>query len=673
MFLENVTERIQIEMSGSTKRYMVSAKQGDKATRYIEVTLLNNGKEYLIPEGSLVTSYVRKPDGKRVYASCEFGDAKVIVSLNSQTLAAAGTALCEVEVRTSDMTQVITSVTFEIEIEPRVKDENAILSSDEMSIFEEKMNKYEEAEKGREQEEQKRVEAEDDRIKNEENRKKDFEDIQKEIEKIQEKADNGDFTGTIEIGTVTTGEAGSKASVSNSGTSKAVILNMVIPEGEQGEKGEKGDKGEKGADGGFIPAGTIRYEELPSESKVGFLYNISDDFVTDDRFTEGAGKSYAAGSCVYWTVDGKWAVLVGAKYGQFVNDFIGTQAELQEAIAAGTTYEGMTVFVDDENEDNENEGSAGGGTGNLSDYYSLRGGTEITEGADLNDEAYKKIGNYYCKLISIASTLLNCPVQRAFTMKVMYGTGENYKQQLIKEYDTGNIWMRTFASNETDIAMEWTRISGNLSKMDALPSTYIMLRDGTPIPENADLNNSIYFKNGNYYCNQNSVAETLLNCPINRAFKMIVDRASGTDFPRQILIPYGNEGIYMRTDMGNTISGWVKFITEDDLKSQYGKVESDLEGVRLQYGYTGNVVCISGYITTDGLTALSNGQVLFTLPKPAVHEIYAEGIFYYGDTANPKLLNLFVQRNRDTCLSSGPVSLSGNNSCYCINFSYIAV
>ena len=35
---------INLEMSGDTKRYLVSAKQGDKATRFIIAKLLNNGE-----------------------------------------------------------------------------------------------------------------------------------------------------------------------------------------------------------------------------------------------------------------------------------------------------------------------------------------------------------------------------------------------------------------------------------------------------------------------------------------------------------------------------------------------------------------------------------------------------------------------------------------------------
>ena len=47
------------------------------------------------------------------------------------------------------------------------------------------------------------------------------------------KGDKGD-AGTIEIGTVTTGTAGSQASVVNVGTSDTAILNITIPRGDQG-------------------------------------------------------------------------------------------------------------------------------------------------------------------------------------------------------------------------------------------------------------------------------------------------------------------------------------------------------------------------------------------------------------------------------------------------------
>lgn len=167
MALERVTQKFEIEMSGSTKQYMVSAKQGDRATRYVEVTLLSSGEPYTIPDGSAVTAYIRKPDRKRVYTACSFSGAVVTLELTSQTLAAAGTARCEIEVKSADLEQVITSVTFEIEIEPMVKDEDAVISGDEMSVLDTTLKQYAEAEAKRVEAETARASAESTRAKNE--------------------------------------------------------------------------------------------------------------------------------------------------------------------------------------------------------------------------------------------------------------------------------------------------------------------------------------------------------------------------------------------------------------------------------------------------------------------------------------------------------------------------
>lgn len=62
----------------------------------------------------------------------------------------------------------------------------------------------------------------------------------------------------------------------------------------------------------FIPMGTITFSELATAEKaVGFMYNISDDFVTDETFREGAGKSYTAGVNVYYTAENLWDCLSG--------------------------------------------------------------------------------------------------------------------------------------------------------------------------------------------------------------------------------------------------------------------------------------------------------------------------------------------------------------------------
>lgn len=68
-----------------------------------------------------------------------------------------------------------------------------------------------------------------------------------------------------------------------------------------------------GLNSGFIPIGTVQFSDLAIvEKATGFTYNISDDFITDETFREGAGKSYTAGTNVYYTADGYWDCFGGS-------------------------------------------------------------------------------------------------------------------------------------------------------------------------------------------------------------------------------------------------------------------------------------------------------------------------------------------------------------------------
>ena len=68
-----------------------------------------------------------------------------------------------------------------------------------------------------------------------------------------------------------------------------------------------------GINNAFIPMGTVSFSELANiEKSAGYVYNISDDFVTDETFREGEGKLYTAGTNVYYTANGYWDCFGGA-------------------------------------------------------------------------------------------------------------------------------------------------------------------------------------------------------------------------------------------------------------------------------------------------------------------------------------------------------------------------
>ena len=85
-----------------------------------------------------------------------------------------------------------------------------------------------------------------------------------------------------------------------------------------------------------------------------------------------------------------------------------------------------------------------GGTGGKTELEALNNlkaislgeGTPIKSGDDL--DSYVSVGNYMCKLDSIAIELSNCPVKYAFRMTVGYANGEKrYLYQEITCYNTG--------------------------------------------------------------------------------------------------------------------------------------------------------------------------------------------------------------------------------------------
>lgn len=133
---------IQIELYGETKFYLVSAKQGDRATRFVQVELMMYGIQFEIPPDALVYANIRKPDKKFCYNECAVENNRVMVELTNQALAAAGTAYCDIEIRRASDAEILSSASFTIEIEESMRDESAILSCNEMTAIDNKVQHY---------------------------------------------------------------------------------------------------------------------------------------------------------------------------------------------------------------------------------------------------------------------------------------------------------------------------------------------------------------------------------------------------------------------------------------------------------------------------------------------------------------------------------------------------
>ena len=74
---------------------------------------------------------------------------------------------------------------------------------------------------------------------------------------------------SITIGTVTTGDPGSDADASITGTSPNFILNLTIPQGEVGPQGPQGIQGETGPQGPQGPQGEAGADGLTPTITIG--------------------------------------------------------------------------------------------------------------------------------------------------------------------------------------------------------------------------------------------------------------------------------------------------------------------------------------------------------------------------------------------------------------------
>ena len=131
-----IEKAITLDFARRTSPVVVFAKQGDKDSRYITITPLNNGVPYEIPAGVSVKFACHKPDGHQVFNDLPFIDAgKITVVLTEQTLAAAGEASASVILFDDAKGQILSSQNFVLLIEENPLMNADLESSDEYQTF----------------------------------------------------------------------------------------------------------------------------------------------------------------------------------------------------------------------------------------------------------------------------------------------------------------------------------------------------------------------------------------------------------------------------------------------------------------------------------------------------------------------------------------------------------
>lgn len=228
-----ITQEITLDVDKQETFKFIFAKQGDANSRKVKITLMKNGSK-IIAESSSETAYFRakKPDNTSVYNKAEINDdGTITIALTQQTLAVKGIVDADVSIK-SENGEILSSASFKIEVCEAPLGDN-IPSSNEFLVLQDLI-----------------------------------ETANSTVEEITQMKNNGDFKGdtgpqgpqgeqgqqgepgpagadgapgkdgvaaTVAVGTVTTGDPDTAASVTNSGTPNAAVLDFVIPQGEKGD------------------------------------------------------------------------------------------------------------------------------------------------------------------------------------------------------------------------------------------------------------------------------------------------------------------------------------------------------------------------------------------------------------------------------------------------------
>lgn len=211
--MAQITQPITVEVAKPNLFQALVAKQGDSKSRYLKVTLVDNGQTISIDPTSFITINAERPDGKKASFDGEANnDNTFTVPLTSWMLEQEGIVYCDVSVinKQEEGTRRLTSTSFRVNVEKTACCDEDILEDENYSIL----------------------------VKLIEDTKEATESITEEYEMLKTAAENGEFDGesaAIEIGTITTVEYTEPAEVTNSGTPLNAVFDFKIPRGEPGE------------------------------------------------------------------------------------------------------------------------------------------------------------------------------------------------------------------------------------------------------------------------------------------------------------------------------------------------------------------------------------------------------------------------------------------------------
>lgn len=260
------------------------------------IPIVFNFRDYEIPSGATAQVFVQKPSKKSVYDDAAISGNSVSVDVKTQMMAEVGFANMQIQITQGDENLV----TFDqpIRVYENRTDPDAPQSENESSFF----GQLQEAAKSANQAAQTANNAAQD---------------------IQQRAEEGEFSSTISIGNTTTGEPGTQAQVTNTGTDKDPVFNFTIPQGPQGPQGPAGNIDD-------LEDATVTFNQANTRTNINSGDSVATLFGKIKKWFADLGTAAFQGVSNVLTQTSSGYVL-DARQGKTLADRIGTLSSLLTA------------------------------------------------------------------------------------------------------------------------------------------------------------------------------------------------------------------------------------------------------------------------------------------------------------------------------------------------------
>nr|DAI80727.1 MAG TPA: Baseplate component [Caudoviricetes sp.] len=134
---------ISLDVSRSTSPPIVFAKQGDSSSRYVNITITDNGKPYTLDSG--ITARIRavKADKKAVFNNATIENNVIVAELTEQILAVEGYVIAEISLYKEN--SLLTTQYFYIAVQRSAVSDDEITSTNEYKALAEALNEVSKA------------------------------------------------------------------------------------------------------------------------------------------------------------------------------------------------------------------------------------------------------------------------------------------------------------------------------------------------------------------------------------------------------------------------------------------------------------------------------------------------------------------------------------------------